>query len=138
MFYPRPANISISPWSDGASSTLSNDHNDTIINGGGPLIEADDENCPSDDDEEAPMGQPSDQYIRDLMVKNYLDSGRLSNTFRLLAFFPTFFEKFDLAYHQIMRSSVGPLERTWRSYLGLLVRSLLPILILYLPFYAWT
>ncbi|KAG2182629.1 hypothetical protein INT44_005608 [Umbelopsis vinacea] len=118
VFYPRPANISISPWSDGASSTFSNDHNDTIINGG-PLVEADDENCHSDD-EEASLGQPSDQYIRDLMVKNYLDSGRLSNTFRLLAFFPTFFEKFDLAYHQIMRSSVGPLERTWRSYLGLL------------------
>ncbi|KAH8552284.1 PA26 p53-induced protein-domain-containing protein [Umbelopsis sp. PMI_123] len=117
VFYPRPANISISPWSDGTSSIFSNDHHDTIINGGGPLVEADD-TCHSDDD--TPMGQPSDQYIRDLMVKNYLDSGRLSNTFRLLAFFPTFFEKFDLAYHQIMRSSVGPLERTWRSYLGLL------------------
>lgn len=67
------------------------------------------------------MGRPSDQYIRDLMVKNFLDSGRLSNTFRLLAFFPTYFEKFDLAYHQIIRSSVGPLERTWRSYLGIMV-----------------
>ncbi|GAB5587688.1 hypothetical protein Unana1_02588 [Umbelopsis nana] len=115
VFYPRPANISISPWSDGACSTLSNDQHDTINDG--PLVESDDT---SHSDDEITMGRPSDQYIRDLMVKNFLDSGRLSNTFRLLAFFPTYFEKFDLAYHQIIRSSVGPLERTWRSYLGIM------------------
>jgi hypothetical protein len=97
---------------------LSNDQHDTIINDG-PLVESDDTFHSEDD--EITMGRPSDQYIRDLMVKNYLDSGRLSNAFRLLAFFPTYFEKFDLAYHQIMRSSVGPLERTWRSYLGIMV-----------------
>lgn len=112
VFYPRPANISISPWSDGASSHLGSDHQDPLINDG-PQVD-------SEEDDETTMGRPSDQYIRDLMVKNFLDSGRLSNTFRLLAFFPTYFEKFDLAYHQVVRSSVGPLERTWRSYLGIM------------------
>jgi hypothetical protein len=58
-----------------------------------------------------------------MMIKTFTDEGRLSNLYRILSFFPTFFEIYHITYTKIMKASIGPLHRTWKAYLALMVAS---------------
>jgi hypothetical protein len=62
-----------------------------------------------------------------MLVKSYLDEGRLTNMYRVMSFFPTFYEIFHLSMNNIIKASIGPLHRTWRTYLGIMVSYLLAI-----------
>ncbi|KAI8343554.1 PA26 p53-induced protein-domain-containing protein [Chlamydoabsidia padenii] len=65
-------------------------------------------------------GRPSDEYVRQMLVKTFLDEGRLSNVYRIISFFPTYYEIFQLTINNITKASIGPLHRTWRIYLGIM------------------
>jgi hypothetical protein len=58
-----------------------------------------------------------------MMIKTFTDEGRLSNLYRILSFFPTFFEIYHLTYTKILKAPIGPLHRTWKAYLALMVAS---------------
>lgn len=68
-------------------------------------------------------GRPSDEYVRQMMIKTFTDEGRLANLFRILSFFPTFYELFHVTFTKLLKGSMGPLNRTWKSYIGLMVAS---------------
>ncbi|CAO3587242.1 unnamed protein product [Absidia cylindrospora] len=65
-------------------------------------------------------GRPSDEYVRQMLVKSFLDEGRLTNVYRIMSFFPTFYEIFQITMADITKASIGPLHRTWRTYLGIM------------------
>lgn len=66
-------------------------------------------------------GRPSDEYVRQMMIKTFTDEGRLANSFRILSFFPTFFEIYHITFTKIIKGNTGPLHRTWKTYIGLMV-----------------
>ncbi|KAI8987208.1 PA26 p53-induced protein-domain-containing protein [Pilobolus umbonatus] len=66
-------------------------------------------------------GRPSDEYVRQMTIRNFIDEGRLGNIFRILSFFPTFLEIYHATFHKIMKTPMGPLHRTWKSYIGIMV-----------------
>ncbi|KAI7891972.1 PA26 p53-induced protein-domain-containing protein [Mucor mucedo] len=66
-------------------------------------------------------GRPSDEYVRQMMIKTFTDEGRLANLFRVLSFFPTFFEIYHITFTKIIKGNMGPLHRTWKTYIGLMV-----------------
>lgn len=66
-------------------------------------------------------GRPSDEYVRQMLIKTFTDEGRLTNLYRILSFFPTFFEIFHITFTKIIKGNMGPLHRTWKTYLGLMV-----------------
>lgn len=68
-------------------------------------------------------GRSPDEYVRLMMINTFLEEGRLSNLYRVLAFFPTFFEIFHITYTKTFKAPMGPLHRTWRSFIGLMVAS---------------
>ncbi|KAL0097081.1 PA26 p53-induced protein-domain-containing protein [Phycomyces blakesleeanus] len=108
--YPRPANLSFSPWSHEAESDGMDEPFDFVrsqFRAQRPL-----------DGEE--IGRPADEYVRQLMVKTFVDEGRLLNLFRLMVFFPTFYEIFNVTYTKTVKSAIGPLHRTWKCYLGIM------------------
>src|SRR5262249_49878713 len=47
-------------------------------------------------------------------------TGRLSNSFRVLSFFPTFLERHEAVLMHLLRSSSAPLPRPWRNYVALM------------------
>lgn len=51
----------------------------------------------------------------------FLANGRFSHVNRLLVYFPTYMEKFNQTYNHILRGQ-GPLPRSWRIYIGIMVR----------------
>jgi hypothetical protein len=65
--------------------------------------------------------------VRQMLVKSYLDEGRLTNMYRVMSFFPTFYEIFHISMNSIIKASIGPLHRTWRIYLGIMVRNVLAV-----------
>ncbi|KAI9029944.1 PA26 p53-induced protein-domain-containing protein [Phycomyces nitens] len=108
--YPRPANLSFSPWSHEAESDGMDEPFDFVrsqFRAQRPL-----------DGEE--IGRPADEYVRQLMVKTFVDEGRLPNLFRLMVFFPTFYEIFNVTYTKTVKTAIGPLHRTWKCYLGIM------------------
>lgn len=66
-------------------------------------------------------GRPSDEYVRQMMIKTFTDEGRLANLFRVLSFFPTFFEIYHVTFTKIIKGNMGPLHRTWKTYIGIMV-----------------
>jgi hypothetical protein len=65
-------------------------------------------------------GRPSDEYVRQMMIKTFNDEGRLAHLSRVLAFFPTFFEIFHVTFSKITKTPVGSLHRNWKTYIGLM------------------
>ncbi|KAI9302844.1 PA26 p53-induced protein-domain-containing protein [Cunninghamella echinulata] len=65
-------------------------------------------------------GRPSDEYIRQMLVKAFIDEGRLTNMYRVMSFFPTYYEIFQSNITDIIKTSMGPLHRTWRIYLAIM------------------
>lgn len=132
VLYPRSSNLSFSPWSS----------NNSVIDE--PLSkkeesEEDDPSMPKDNTKpkntttkrpssisasstpDFTGGRPSDEYVRQMMIKTFTDEGRLANLFRVLSFFPTFFEIYHVTFTKIMKGTMGPLHRTWKAYIGLMV-----------------
>lgn len=66
-------------------------------------------------------GRQSDEYVRQMLVRTFLDEGRLANLFRVMAFFPTFYEIYRTTYLNITKGSIGPLGRPWKCYLAIMV-----------------
>ncbi|KAI9322851.1 PA26 p53-induced protein-domain-containing protein, partial [Dichotomocladium elegans] len=103
--YPRPEHYTISPWSQ----------EDVAVETPKP----DNPNKPRFEDYAYTGGRASDEYVRQMMTKTFMDEGRLANVFRVMTFFPTFYEIYSNAYIKAMRTSIGPLSRTWKWYLGI-------------------
>ncbi|CAO3641073.1 unnamed protein product [Cunninghamella blakesleeana] len=155
--YPRPSNISFSPWSHDASDSISEEiiltqqqqsssYHRTYLNNVIPsshssstssLIKPNDHEELEDENIERPRsiasssvsmstrgrctgGRPSDEYIRQMLVKAFIDEGRLTNMYRVMTFFPTYYEVFQLNITNLTKSSIGPLHRTWRIYLAIM------------------
>ncbi|KAI8332311.1 PA26 p53-induced protein-domain-containing protein [Chlamydoabsidia padenii] len=112
--------------SSSASSVCSDRGDDSDYNEG--YANDYDEACSMDDNSsrksmtrgKSTGGRPSDEYVRQMLVKSYLDEGRLTNMYRVMSFFPTFYEIFHLTMNNIIKSSMGPLHRSWRIYLGIM------------------
>ncbi|KAI8142916.1 PA26 p53-induced protein-domain-containing protein [Fennellomyces sp. T-0311] len=105
--YPRPEHLSISPWSQDTDDEDSRRR---------PELKPDlnrEALCSTG-------GRPSDEYVRQMMTKTFVDEGRLANVFRVMSFFPTFYEIYSTTYTQTLKSSLGPVARTWKCYLGIL------------------
>ncbi|KAI7871762.1 PA26 p53-induced protein-domain-containing protein [Spinellus fusiger] len=106
--YPRPANLSFSPWSHEAETEGMDEPFDVKLP----------QRLTRKDSKEA--GRPADEYVRQLMVKTFVDEGRLLHLFRVMVFFPTFYEIFNVTYTKTVKATIGPLHRTWRCYLGIM------------------
>ncbi|KAI8084711.1 PA26 p53-induced protein-domain-containing protein [Halteromyces radiatus] len=111
------------------SSSERGDHDDHVDTDNG--ADGDDEDVYSMDDRSSKAysftsrgkctgGRPSDEYVRQMLVKSFLDEGRLTNVYRVISFFPTFYEIFQTTMNNITKTSMGPLHRTWRTYLGIM------------------
>ncbi|KAI7905181.1 PA26 p53-induced protein-domain-containing protein [Cokeromyces recurvatus] len=107
VLYPRSTNLSLSPWSTYLHHNTSQQSFNSI-----PSIISD-----------YTGGRCSDEYVRQMMIKTFIDEGRLANSFRILTFFPTFFEIYHITFTKIIKQPIGPLKRTWKSYLGIMVAS---------------
>ncbi|KAI8369494.1 PA26 p53-induced protein-domain-containing protein [Radiomyces spectabilis] len=124
--YPCPANLSFSPWSQEAESTDSLDSVSDVMRSAWRSTStlAGDEvsihSVASDVDDCNTGGRPSDEYVRQMMIRTFMEEGRVNNLFRVMSFFPTFYEIFHSTFTKTIRASIGPLQRTWRSYLGIL------------------
>ncbi|ORZ01761.1 PA26 p53-induced protein-domain-containing protein [Syncephalastrum racemosum] len=116
--YPRPGNISYSPW-----SADENTSNDTVEEGRKEEQDEQEDCAKTGSPEEASTtgGRAADEYVRQMLVKTYIDEGRLANVFRVIAFFPTYYEIYHTTYSKTIKSSIGPLPRVWRIYLAILV-----------------
>ena len=57
-----------------------------------------------------------------MMVNTFMEEGRLPNLFRVLVFFPTFYVSYQQTYTKILKTSIGPLHRTLKSYLAIMVK----------------
>lgn len=112
-FYPRPEHYSISPWSQEIDTS-----GDDASTSGTAAATATMQQEPKDLET---GGKRSDEYVRQMMTKTFMEEGRLANVFRVMAFFPTFYEIYSNAYTKIVKSSLGPLSRPWKCYLAILV-----------------
>lgn len=111
-FYPRPEHYSISPWSQEIDTSSSGD--DASASGASATVQQQPKDLETG-------GKRSDEYVRQMMTKTFMEEGRLANVFRVMAFFPTFYEIYSNAYSKIVKSSLGPLSRSWKCYLAILV-----------------
>jgi len=72
-----------------------------------------------------PTGKQPDELIRKLMVDTFISLGRLSHFYRVLAYFPSFMEKYQKSYNTIVRAPIGgpggPVPTSWRFYIGMMV-----------------
>ncbi|KAI8065745.1 PA26 p53-induced protein-domain-containing protein [Gongronella butleri] len=108
IVYPRPSHVSLSPWSHDtaddpvAGSYSSNASLEMLPRG----------KCTG--------GRPSDEYVRTMMVRSFIEEGRLSNMYRVMAFFPTFYELFQSTINDVLKSPNAPLHRSWRMYIGIM------------------
>ncbi|RUS19053.1 PA26 p53-induced protein-domain-containing protein [Jimgerdemannia flammicorona] len=112
--YPRPAGLSISPWADDSHS----------VNGEDYMFTNEPEETNEDGDEYVPTpGRPANEHVRILLIKTYVETGRLSNLLRVKAFFPTYVEKHHVSMNALMRGQSGPLHRSWRNYIAIMAAS---------------
>lgn len=74
-----------------------------------------------------PTGKQPDELIRKLMVDTFINLGRLSHFYRVLAYFPSFMEKYQKSYNTIVRAPIGspggPVPTSWRFYIGMMAAS---------------
>lgn len=64
------------------------------------------------------LGEES-PLARRVMTSGFIASGRFSNVFRLMIYFPSFLERFFATFHRAMRLQ-GPLPRHWRNYIAIM------------------
>nr|CAG8561844.1 5382_t:CDS:2 [Entrophospora candida] len=65
--------------------------------------------------------QPDD-LTRKLLVTTFVKIGRLSHFYRVLSYFPSFMEKFQRTYNEIIRNSTV-LQKEWKFYIGIMAAS---------------
>jgi len=70
-----------------------------------------------------PVGRQPDELTRKLMIDTFINIGRLSHFYRVLSYFPSFMEKYQLSYNSIVRHQSGPLHVRWRLYIGMMAAS---------------
>ncbi|KAF9987482.1 Sestrin-1 [Modicella reniformis] len=69
-----------------------------------------------------PVGCVPDEAIRQIMTQTFQNCGRISNLSRILAFFPSFWEKFEQS-QTCMMNGPGPIPKPWRCYLAIMAAS---------------
>ncbi|KAI8349216.1 PA26 p53-induced protein-domain-containing protein [Choanephora cucurbitarum] len=131
VLYPRSSHLSFSPWSYTNSSVdepISQLQPQTIRQPATSSAASSIHNVPLNGHhnnnstfKDYTGGRPSDEYVRQMLIKTFTDEGRLANVYRVLAFFPTFFEIFHVTYTKTLKAPIGPLNRTWKTYLALMV-----------------
>ncbi|KAG0238963.1 Sestrin-1 [Actinomortierella wolfii] len=67
-------------------------------------------------------GTIPDPATKELIIRTFLNHGRASNLFRVLAYFPTFCERFE-ASQNIMMNGPGPIPKAWRCYVAIMAAS---------------
>ncbi|KAI9468257.1 MAG: PA26 p53-induced protein-domain-containing protein [Benjaminiella poitrasii] len=129
VLYPRSTNLSFSPWFNNNNLYLqSNNLSQQSFNSSSsipltPTTPTTITTATTKDDNDFTGGRCSDEYVRQMMIKTFLDEGRLTNSFRILTFFPTFLEIYHITFTKIIKQPIGPLKRTWKAYLGIMVAS---------------
>ncbi|KAG0364235.1 Sestrin-1 [Gamsiella multidivaricata] len=68
------------------------------------------------------LGCVPDEATKQIMTQTFLHYGRTSNLFRIMAFFPSFWEKFENS-QQIMMNGPGPIPKPWRCYVAIMAAS---------------
>ncbi|EXX67033.1 PA26-domain-containing protein [Rhizophagus irregularis] len=71
-----------------------------------------------------PIGRQPDDLVRKLMIDTFIKSARLSHFYRILAYFPSFMERYQESYDVIIRDpNNGPVPLSWRFYIGIMAAS---------------
>ncbi|KAF9352193.1 hypothetical protein BGX34_000128 [Mortierella sp. NVP85] len=68
------------------------------------------------------VGSVPDEMTKQVMTRTFQTYGRISNLFRVLAYFPAFWEKFEHS-QTCMMNGPGPIPRPWRCYLAIMAAS---------------
>lgn len=69
-----------------------------------------------------PVGRQPDDLVRKLMIDTFIKLARLSHFYRILAYFPSFMERYQESYDIIVRDpNNGPVPLSWRFYIGIMV-----------------
>ncbi|KAI8360608.1 PA26 p53-induced protein-domain-containing protein [Mortierella sp. GBAus27b] len=68
------------------------------------------------------VGCVPDETTKQIMTQTFQTYGRISNLFRVLAFFPAFWEKFEHS-QTCMMNGPGPIPKPWRCYLAIMAAS---------------
>lgn len=68
------------------------------------------------------VGRQPDELVQKLMIKTFIDTGRLSHYYRVLSYFPGFMEKYQRSFSEIVKVR-GPLGISERYYIGIMVLS---------------
>ncbi|ORZ12104.1 PA26 p53-induced protein-domain-containing protein [Lobosporangium transversale] len=68
------------------------------------------------------LGCIPDEATKQIMTQTFLNYGRTSNLFRILAFFPSFWEKFESSQNCMMNGP-GPIPKPWRCYVAIMAAS---------------
>ncbi|KAG0197977.1 Sestrin-1 [Mortierella sp. GBA30] len=68
------------------------------------------------------VGCVPDEATKQIMTQTFLNYGRTSNLFRIMAFFPSFWEKFESS-QSCMMNGTGPIPKPWRCYVAIMAAS---------------
>lgn len=68
------------------------------------------------------VGCVPDEATKQIMTQTFANYGRTSNLFRIMAFFPTFWEKFESS-QTCMMNGPGPIPKPWRCYVAIMAAS---------------
>ncbi|KAF9168863.1 Sestrin-1 [Mortierella sp. AD011] len=68
------------------------------------------------------VGCVPDEATKQIMTQTFLNYGRTSNLFRIMAFFPSFWEKFENS-QSCMMNGPGPIPKPWRCYVAIMAAS---------------
>ncbi|KAF9952592.1 Sestrin-1 [Mortierella alpina] len=68
------------------------------------------------------IGCVPDEHTKQIMTQTFLNYGRTSNLFRIMAFFPSFWEKFESS-QSCMMNGPGPIPKPWRCYVAIMAAS---------------
>ncbi|RIA99103.1 PA26 p53-induced protein [Glomus cerebriforme] len=71
----------------------------------------------------SPVGRQPDEIIRKMLINTFSRLGRISHFYRVLAYFPSFMERYQESYNSIVRSPNGPISLNWRFYIGIMAAS---------------
>ncbi|ORX50474.1 PA26-domain-containing protein [Hesseltinella vesiculosa] len=112
--YPRPSHVSLSPW----SHDTADDDKSSSFSSSTSFKEYDEQRLSTRG--KCTGGRPSDEYVRTMLIRSFIEDGRLSNMYRVMAFFPTYYELFQSGMNSILKQSNGRLGRSWRSFVGIM------------------
>ncbi|CAI2173427.1 6145_t:CDS:2 [Funneliformis geosporum] len=70
-----------------------------------------------------PKGRQPDPLVKNLLSDTFINLGRLSHFYRVLAYFPGFMEKYQTSYNIIVKGPIGPVPISWRFYIGIMAAS---------------